>query len=455
MTALLLSIVLFGQLVYSALSFRLGVGSPSYPVWLSLYALTCWFLVIHIKKLRWRSYDLIMLLFFLYIFYNYFLFGMSDSSEFLFKMATVVVLPYLIGRVLGRVAGANLISMLLVMFLVYLALVGVEFILDPAILTRGDRLSLYNEDYYGNNSTGGDGTLQAIGLTLGSTWTVAFAIYMRPKLRLVSEVAARFSKDKFLIQSNKRLLFSVLVVPLVIFSIGSRSSIAAMVLAGCILLFFSKLLSRRKKRKGLSKKLLLLLVTVIGLATSYQMLPESKKALLREFGTLLDNVEKSESAKRRCSEEGSFDVRLTMWRESIQMFSQSPVVGIGATNFGYYYCDGKKQSFASPHSIGAHVMAELGLVGLLILGALISSLVSNVVSLMKVHWHDSHLTIWTIFSIWIYLHLHLNFIGNLFIDYHLYLLTGVLASVLQPRRIAANIPRSTAGANLCSTDAKT
>jgi O-antigen ligase len=66
--------------------------------------------------------------------------------------------------------------------------------------------------------------------------------------------------------------------------------------------------------------------------------------------------------------DGSNEVRLQIWRAGRQIFSQYPIVGVGAGQFanayGMIYLEGRSGDWMNPHNLLIQVACELGLIGL-------------------------------------------------------------------------------------------
>lgn len=138
------------------------------------------------------------------------------------------------------------------------------------------------------------------------------------------------------------------VIGAAVFLSGSRGSMLATVIVATIFL-----LRTQKKWVGA-----LVVVTILA------------------GGSLLLNEAHWERIKSAASfeQDSNAQIRLTLWSAGIDMFAHNPVLGVGPGNFAPIYGSEYGQRFTGewvPHSIYIQALAELGIVGFLLLLAIL------------------------------------------------------------------------------------
>jgi O-antigen ligase len=416
-----LAIVIYGQLFFNAVSYYFQISHPSWGVWIFLYSAIVWIALKNTYKtdIKISNLDVYFLVFMMYLIMNFILIGESDFNTFFFRVAFVCIGPYFIGRVIGSYVGPSLLKNLKLITLFYLVLVVFEIAINPSLFFDTDRLRLWA--FVGEQSDNGVGTAYLLGITMGSMWVVAF-VYSTWKKK---EIGTNIKYGIF-------FKTCLLIIPFVILSIGSRSSLAAMFGSAITLSFIASLLFHKKKVGGsISTVLLFLSLIIIGIFVYIYILPDSRKELLTEIYSSLSLVSGGGSSKESCLLEGSsISIRMVLMSEAARLFGDAPFFGVGASNYGWYYC-GIRAGFVSPHSSIAQVLAELGIVGFGLFSLLLIEIVRKFINRVKSRAHSNHIELPIMFSLWIFMLLQTQITGNIFSDYHFFLLTGLLISNLK------------------------
>ncbi|MDD5558641.1 O-antigen ligase family protein [Candidatus Methylomirabilis sp.] len=389
-------IVLFGQFGLSAMAYYLHVAHPAWPFWITLYAVSGVLALVHIPQHKPTILDLYFCAFIGYVTISFFMLGESSQPEFAQRIILRIIAPYLTGRMIGRHAPLSLFSGLQVLSLLYLLLIGVELVRDPDLF-QSDRLYLFTADDW--DRTGGDPTSFNIGTTLGTAWIAAFAYCTYKGEQYGVPVVFR----------ARPWLFAVEVgFPVVLLWIGSRASVVSIVLSAIILpSFTSRIFTLRKVGW--------LVITIAALLVFYAYLPEERRWLIDDIVVATPG--------------GSVFERLVQLSDAGRLFLESPLFGIGATNFGLRY-SGQPAEFGSPHSLFAQVLVEYGLVGAGLLALLLVKIIRTFSRQMRSQDYRARPAAWGLFGIWMFVLIQAQFIGNLFYDYHVFMLTGLFISCL-------------------------
>jgi O-antigen ligase len=417
-------VVMFGQFGLGAAAFYLPVTNPSWPFWIALYGICT---VLSIGYLASRRpvatpADVWFLLFMSGVIVSFLALGESDAAEFWQRTMLICIAPYFGGRIVGRLLPASLPTGLQIMSVLYLLLVSVEYVRNPAAFAS-DRLLLYAPPGDANGDPLGSVAFN-LSITFGATWIVAFALLSYRALPGERPLVRR---------ARLRMLAIVIGLPAVLLLIGSRTSVVSILSSAVILLACASWISTQKK-------LLWLIGAGAGLLIALQFVSEERQVMLDELPTALEAVQSYSSSFTICSmEQGSVLTRVVQLSEAFRLFFESPIVGVGASNFGLRYCEANVE-FASPHSLFAHVLVEYGLVGAGLLAALLFSIVRKFLQQLRSTTFGSRPAAWVLFAVWLFVLIQEQFLGNLFYDYHIFLLTGVLVSVLYDDRHSVSRP---------------
>jgi O-antigen ligase len=161
---------------------------------------------------------------------------------------------------------------------------------------------------------------------------------------------------------------------------GSRTAFAALVVLTCFYVMY---------QKG-SRRLVLVVVILISSVTFWNIIPYEKQD---RFRTLWDN--EAGPANARESAEG----RMEGWKVSWRMFQQRPLTGVGAggRNFiGYRVAnsvDDENPSATQAHILYGEVLAELGIVGAILLTGLVVSTCRSCKKVMNSHKSEDDINI--------------------------------------------------------------
>ncbi|PIS12100.1 MAG: hypothetical protein COT73_00435 [Bdellovibrio sp. CG10_big_fil_rev_8_21_14_0_10_47_8] len=361
-----------------------------------------------LPKTRLYSFDLVFFVFILYLVLSFFVFGESSVDNFTNRLSIIIVMPYLCGRLLGQKENLSLVGSLKFMFALYLLMISFEVLRNPALVTEMDRLRLF--PIGGDISDQGVSTAYNIGLNFGSMWMVFFTLWYW-----------KFGKKTADLRSHK-LLGWLIVIPLLILILGSRSSLAALAVSAAFL---------GLRQKFSAKKIFRLLgLGIVFVGLGYFFIPESRMVLLHE-AVFLPRLLGADDSVGQCVLSGdSITARATLLSEAFRLLGKALFLGIGAGNFGLQYC-GSPEELASPHSIFAQIMVDLGLSGLFIFGMMIWLLFRRFADVIKIHAISDHHNLKIIFSLWLFVLVQIQISGNIYYDYQFFLLTGLFAGVLQ------------------------
>ena len=404
--------VLAGELLFSALSAYFGIGSPSTPFWLILYLFATTEVVrrgfSEGVKLKASVDDSMLLIFLGAITLSFELSGLGDSGEFYARLVLVMIGPYFIGRTVGRRQEAGLASSLLTLAILYVAVVAVEWMRNP-IQFQNDRVFLFPPDSW--DGSGGIPTA----FQLGTCWGLAFVT-----------VAATRLTDRNSV--GRWMWYSIWILPPLLLALGSRTSMAALILCTGLLVA-SNSDSSTRRRISLAVGLVMLL------SVGWRLLPVERMALLQDSWTAFSDFSApTELAFRYDSSLGSVGGRLQQLALSLQLIGEHPVTGIGATNFGFYYYR-PGVGFASPHSLLFQLWVELGIIGVALLGLVLGRVCLHGIKALKNTSRRGPLA--AALVLWAFLLLQEQLYGNLYYDYHLFLAHGYLVSVVRKSRTAS------------------
>jgi O-antigen ligase len=141
----------------------------------------------------------------------------------------------------------------------------------------------------------------------------------------------------------------------------------------------------------------------------YQVASIAPESSLRRLSTLADEAR-----------EGDLNGRRVFWREGIDVWFEHPLLGVGANSFR-----GAVESGRASHNSFLKILVELGLVGLVLFGAVLLATVS---ATPRLPWSEKYFWL-TVFAVW--------FLGNLTLDFaHTSTTWSLLALVVA----AGNLP---------------
>jgi O-antigen ligase len=259
---------------------------------------------------------------------------------------------------------------------------------------------------------GGDPTTFNLGIALGSAWIVAIASLVFSTKHINKRISS------FLMDWR---LFIVITFPIILLLFSSRSCLIAAVLVAAILVAYNFQVSQRTKVG-------LLIGSVCLISIIYSFIPEERKSLLNELPAAINYINNfADFSGAYIPKDDSMLARIIIYKETLRLFWESPFFGIGATNFGLLYL-GEEAEFASPHSQIAHVLAELGLIGFFLFAMVIYNIIRTYHRSKIIKDGRNHAVIGALFAVWLFFFFIGQFSGNIYYDYHIFLLTGLLAS---------------------------
>lgn len=121
--------------------------------------------------------------------------------------------------------------------------------------------------------------------------------------------------------------------------------------------------------------------------------------------------------------------RLVQLSDAGRLFLESPLFGIGATNFGLRY-SGYPTEFGSPHSLFAQVLVEYGLIGASLLALMLVKIIRTFSRRMRSQDDHARPAAWGLFGVWMFVLIQAQSSGNLFYSYHVFMVTGLFVSCL-------------------------
>lgn len=381
---LCLSVLLYGQIIFQFINFHFHIVHISLPFILLLYLVSILKSLLRIRSFILRREDIYIFIFFIYVICSFITRGNSNKSEFWIRIIFVMIGPYLIGRLLGSIITLKSFNYFLVIYFLNLLVFVFEIVNNPNLLIQ-DRFLLYgSQEEFGS----GGSTQGFVSVIFGSA------------LMIATNSNGLWPNDIY-----RKFLLIVSAVFLLLF--GSRSSLVASFFAILIAYFMGNKLS--------FISIFRIVVTFIfALGVFFIFVPASRQNFFNEA----------------FNGEGSAAIRGMLLIDAWNLIQLSPVVGIGASNFGYLYSF-EMADFASPHSFFVQIVTELGFLGLFLFLVLVSHIFKKVKPNFKIKRLDNLNNIGLIvFVLWLFLIIDMQFYGNMFYDYQLYVFTGILISVI-------------------------
>lgn len=415
-SSLIVSIVLFGQLGYTALNYYFGISGLTYFFGGQLCLLALLLVIFYVNELVFSTADLLFFALIGFIIINFQLIGRSNSTEFYARILIVCLIPYLGGKLIGSYFRISLFTTALVLSIVYIGAMAFEALQNPLIFLEWDR-----PIFFATEVDVGQGNAANIGITIGSAW-IASLIFLILERR----------KGKSATYKRIGLLLIVVIFPLVLFFVGSRTSIVAILLSAFILLFVYK---------GINWRITMgLPLLIIGsMAIGYLLLPDNRKVFIDQlFSVTLFEEDKPYYISSFNDDGDSMRARKVLHQEAFRLFLGSPIWGAGSTNYGLDY-RGVKAEFGSPHALLSHLLAENGIIGLGFFLLLILLLFINFLNYSRTHAFSQHPESYIIFGVWVSVLIQEQFYGNIYIDYHIFLLTGLASSIRATKSIDSGV----------------
>jgi O-antigen ligase len=150
---------------------------------------------------------------------------------------------------------------------------------------------------------------------------------------------------------------------------GTRGSLLALVVSIAVTFLLSLALGHRRKFVLMS---IIAMAGIVVFLFSSSLVPASS---LERFNSLLHGTEIE-------VENSSAGTRLSLWRQSLALFSEYPLMGSGTGGFAWFVSGRDIQEY--PHNIILELATETGIVGLTIFACLMLFTVQNLLSALHV-----------------------------------------------------------------------
>lgn len=403
-------VVLFGQLGFKALAYHFGISHPSWVFWIALYSLLA-VQGIH-RFCLWRPGmpDQLFIAGMLYAVGNYAILGQADLLQFVGALTTIWLGPYLIGRFFARLIRPHTPAVIFGIAAITIVLVVWQIVIKPEVINN-DRLILFAPNNW--DGVGGDGTMAYIGNAVGAACMVGF-------VRIRSKVAQMTLTPTFY-----ALLMTVGLLEVFMLFFGSRSALIAVLLSCTLLTLF-------QGRKNLARNYGILLFLIAIPLLAYPVLSSPRATLVSQMVEPPFSLKKETNTEHDCNLSGnSVSARHILFAEAARMFLEHPVFGVGAGNFGLFYC-GPKSEFASPHNMQAHLLTEYGLIGALPWLLLFLFILYRLMKMLQTSGTQIDEASLCIISLWLFTVAIAQISGNVYIDFNVFMLTGAAVAVLHP-----------------------
>ena len=227
------------------------------------------------------------------------------------------------------------------------------------------------------------------------------------------------SKNSLKIQLEYFSYASISLIILIFF--GSRTSLFSALLIIAIIIII------KIKEINIYFIILLLLIAFSNLI----FISEDRLIFLLEFNRLYENLFGNYSCD--LGEGGSFAAHLTLYKEAIRLFIENPFFGIGVGNYGYRYC-GYSIDLASPHSILLQLLVESGMTVFIPTLIFLAFIFVKTIIFIK----NGPINYSIIGILYAYIFFQLQFSGNLYIDFHYYIILGLFINLLNSHRTFGN-----------------
>jgi O-antigen ligase len=424
-----LAIVLFGYFVFATSKSQLGIQHPSWLAWgLVIISVALGPLLLR-KRIRISSIDVAVFVYLAIVALSFATKGLGSTRIFLYNFAFFMVVSYLAGRLLqqeglNRFLVASFSIGLLSIFIVLL-----ELLAAPTTMLRNDRILLYTDLY----PLSGDATTISSGIVFGMLLVLLVAYRHR-----IPGWGAPESRYAALAVAALGVAGTCLLILL-----GSRSGILCTAVIATALLVLSWW-------SPMSLKVKTLVGAMIAVAIAFQLVSASRMALFGQVSlTEIASVVSKKTPevvpqlplryRQNCETVGnSVLTRIGYYRDVPRLFRSAPVLGIGASNFGYFYCGEKKEGFATPHSTYLHVLVETGIIGISAFTLFIVLLVIRGWKLLRGADDDVRNRVWLIGSLWALMFGLAQLSGNVLTDYHFFAVTGLMAAAVTAASPARN-----------------
>jgi O-antigen ligase len=329
------------------------------------------------------------------------LFGHGNFLNFSIIFITQAIIPFYLGRVLRENCNARRINFYLnLLFAAYLGILILLFLQDPSNFFS-DRFYPFLDKYAEN--VGGDPTQSFLGYGLAA---ILLSNYFM--VRSKNEEFSKHGLLKIFIIFNCIFLF---------FIVASRSSIIALLL----IIFANEYGSKKPHRKFFY----LLPGAVVLVGFFIKLFSDERLNFITELMVIFNLGDKNLA----CIDEvdGSILYRVSGIFQSLILFLDNPIFGVGVGNYGWFYC-GVKGDFIYPHNIILQIMSELGLIGMTIFCLCLYKTYKANVKFLCFYDDSIHGDVTKLFfNYWIFCLLIAIFSGNSYSDILFYLLSGMVS----------------------------
>lgn len=398
---LLLSLLFTGQFLALAFEHLLKISG----LYFLIFAAACIYgiksIIIRGTSTTVNSLDFFWAGYFVFFLISAGLFGHSNFVKFLFLFTSQAVIPFFLGRALDIYNNARKINFYLnLLFILYFVILIYLYALDPSVF-HADRFYPFVDRSV--PEAGGDPTQLFLGYGLAAIFLSNYFVIRSPNDGSI--------KYRML---NICIFFGCIILLMLV---GSRSSVVALL---AILI-----INEVRDKINLKKSIFIILSALFIFLSAVNFASEERLSFFSELSIVFDMGVNNLSCVY--SEEGSILYRLSGFLQSLNLFINNPIFGVGVGNYGWFYC-GVKGDFIYPHNIAAQILAEAGLIGLFIFIFCIFGILKKNNNLFNFPGGDNPLLIDKfLFNFWLFCFLIAIFSGNSYGDPLFYLLSGIVS----------------------------
>jgi O-antigen ligase len=399
----LIGLILTGQFIGLAFENILSIQRLYFTI------VTCAFLyffriwLLNSKKINIYFSDIFWFSFFIYVILSAVFFGISYFFDFINLFFFQVIFAYCLGRIINTYPNINSLTIILNKILIaYIIILIIIYIKDPDIF-YADRFHPFVDR--SSESSGGKPTQVFLGYGL-SCILLSNYIYMRQ--------FNFFTKFDFI----TKFFFTTIALSLILL-IGSRASLLS--------LFFAILIYELNSKITINNFLVSLLILILIVCLVVILIPNERIDFFKEFEVIF----KTNFFNLSCvgALEGSFLYRISGIFQSIDLFLENPLFGVGVGNYGWFYC-GEKNDFIYPHNILMQLLAETGFFGTCLF---LTCIFVMLIKIIKNNKKDAALNIIKpykshLYYIWLFYFFEGFLSGNYYANILFYFITGMLVT---------------------------
>jgi len=350
---------------------------------------------INLLDLLWFSYFVLLTM-------SAGLFGYTSFLSFLTIFISQAMIPFLIGRFLDE-SHCNSIKInahLNLLFILYLGILAYLYMRDSSIFLSDRFYPFVDRSVEGS---GGDPTQFFLGYGLAVIFLSNYLII-------------RSQNENFKNHRISKILIAIVSIITLTF-VGSRSSIASILII---------IVANEYKLKNNLKNFFYFLCCIFVIwGFCINFFPKERINFFSEFLFLLDVG--GNDITCASSAEGSFLYRLSGIYQSLNLFLDNPLIGVGVGNYGWFHC-GVKGDFIYPHNIILQIISESGLIGLAVFSFCIYKTHRYGAEFIRSAEDNIHGDVRKLFlNFWIFCFLVAIFSGNAYGDTLFYLLSGIVS----------------------------